>query len=183
MKPNLNTFILIAGFIAVILYFDRCRQGEAGSVTGSKDTVYVVDSTKNTIIHVPVFYPAPSKPEIPANLDTFTVISEHFTPQPFEIHYRDSSVEINHVGTLFENRIKTSDLSYKNLRPTQLITHVRPDPKGKLSLGLFAGYSSEPFIGGMAMYSDRRDRSILVGYGTGKTVLIGMGWKISFRKR
>lgn len=183
MKPNLNTFILIAGFIVVIWFLKYCGDGAKELTEVVKTEIVYRDTGTHTIEKVPVFYPVPGKPEIPANLDTFTVIAEHFTPQPFEIHYRDSSVEINHVGTLFENRIKTSDLSYKNLRPTQLITHVRPDPRGKLSLGLFAGYSDEPFIGGLAVYSDRRDRSILVGYGTGKTVLIGMGWKIDLRKR
>lgn len=166
-------------------FFDGCRKGiESGRPDPVKTEVHHHWDTTIHLVHTHKIHYKPA----PVDTSELTGLlpEDHIPGQPvvFSDTISDTNISGTYSGIIWENRLFNPQFKYKLLKPhTTVNSFKKPDPRNKLSLGLFTGYSDKPFIGGMAMYSDKRDRLIYAGYGYPETVLFGAAWTVRLRRK
>lgn len=172
----------------ILWWTDGCSNKTLTNNGVSRDTIRTeITYRYDTIIHTiekHSFTYRDSVVMIPSEVDSGQVIRDYFTRRDFADTYADSNLSATYSGQLFKNEILNTKLEYTLLKPQTIIqnTVLESTPTRKLSLGAFAGYLDKPTVGALAIYSDRRDRSFLIGYGINQTVLIGVTGKIKLHK-
>lgn len=183
-KFNLNTVLL-----AVVIFLwltDGCNKDSG--VPGSSDTirtetVYRYDTVVHEILTHKIYY------ESAANVDTsqFIVPAGHDTsgnPVAFSDTISDTILQGVYSGVLWKNAIFQSKFRYKILQPTEIINNTIIAPKRvSLSAGPYLTYKmpAGTNIGVMATLQDKGGHLWTLGYGSDKTALIGLQWKIGKR--
>jgi len=129
MKINvgLTSIIIGIGLLLGSIFYVGYHQGKRSiKVTHDKVTIIKHDTTIHTI------YSRPSeslryvyinktdtiKIEIPTIVDSDKVIKNYFTKIAVSRHWRDTTIEIDLIDTLFENHIYNSFIKYKVLEHT-----------------------------------------------------------------
>lgn len=186
-SQGLTNFLVIAGII-FLCWFSNCRN--SGQNQSSNDTITQIitqyDSTVK-IIEQPVYHFVTKVQEVqvPAKVDTSAIIKDYFTKYTANYTFRDSSIEAEVTDTIFKNSSVGMSFSYKNLRPTQIITNnviTQEKLRNKLYIGASLSYRDNLSPGGLLTFQNKREQLLTAGYSIDKIYFIGFQTKISFRK-
>lgn len=117
---NIKDYLII-GLLVLIIFQKECHGPGSGGV-GENDTIFlkseiIYDSTKH---YFPVFQPAVKDSfikEIPANVDTVSILRMFFTEKQYQDQFRDSNIVIDYKATVYMNTLKDFIPSYQILRP------------------------------------------------------------------
>lgn len=193
MKQNLILVLHIAALLVLLLIFfgHGCGNKPVSNTTVTKDTIWIVDSSKyhpsiekhfETVIKQPIYIPIgvdTSDPEVKNK-----ILLDYFTTY----HYKDSIADSNYTaifsGDIYMNSMLNRDFSLELRRPYPVITKTEPGAlHNKIYVGGFLSFRNpDPTVGALVSFQNKRDRILTIGYGTGPTYLIATQFKISLRR-
>jgi hypothetical protein len=193
MKVNLNTFLIVAGFI-VFWFLSQCGK-PAGSEIPNGDTIRVettkiVDNSTHEIlkpVHHTYYKTDSIFIAVPAAVDTEDVIRKYFTTNVYTDTLTDSLIQAFITDTIEKNMLKARRFQYKILRP-QTVVHnliLEESTRNKIFVGAFADYSPPYLSAGIsAAVLNKREQLLLLEYNPFHDgVRIGFASKLSFRKK
>lgn len=187
-KLDLQTIIIIL-LVLVILMMKMCspktpsKRGEIVNVDGKKyeviktitDTQYIPHITKiykpgETIVKDTIIYI-----KVPLNVDTNEILKDYHSKVVYmdTIKFKDSLGYISLTDTIFKNSILGrnwyANINQKIIKDSIFLKEM---PKRQLFVGPNMGYDKIygfNYLGGTAIYKDKKDRLYSLGVGTNST--------------
>lgn len=185
MKPNINTFLLIA--IIGLLWWNGCRKEqpiEASTIVNNiydstrvKTQTFHTKETKTFRVDSLVVLPPKSQP-----IDSLAVVLAYYTKVYSVQNYRDTNIAITVEDTIYKNALLSRGLSYSILRPTiqTVTTYTMPRERLRVSGGVLLGTDLKavktvsPYIG----FRYRNAGALIGADPIGRMVIIGADWRL-----
>lgn len=172
---NMNRYIIILAiaFIIALLLMNKCNGIYDGGTTITTDTVYIHDTTIH-VLKTHNFKVVYDTIVLPSTIDTGLVINDYYTNRIVVDSLVDSLVAINIVDSLVRCELNHRTLSYRLLKPQQVITTTTIINKAKNVLyaggfinsnygyGISANYSRQK--SNFSVLFDIRQKQFILGY-------------------
>ena len=167
---TINIIAVCIGLVLLLIYFNDGCEKPGGPITRI-ETFY--DTIPGDSIPYPVMVKVPypvyidSIVEIPADVDTLSILKDYFSTK----YYRDTitddtSMFVIIIDTIGQNRIIGRGALFQNLREKAIITtniYKDTDTKNKFLIGGYAGFNKDQSVFGIgAQLVNKKDH--IIGY-------------------